>query len=304
MLSRVTSLRPWLELLRLPNLPTVPGDPLVGAVLAGAAGGIAVSAPLAAGVALASLSLYMAGLILNDLHDLPDDRLHRPERPLVQGAIRPRTAGMAFGLASTAGLLAAAWAGGLSTATCAAALLGLVCVYDLWAKARPASACLVMGLCRGFSMMLGACAMGRPEAVALPALALTAYIAGVTWLSRSEDETQRPGPAVLLPPLAMLGGCLAVGLQQPPGGWLGSLAFLGSAALAVAGASRLSLGLFRQAVAPGVARAAVGQFIGLLLPWQAAAVVCGGTPGATATTMVLLAAWPLSRLLARRVSPS
>lgn len=301
-----TRLRPWLELLRLPNLPTVPGDPLAGAMLAATATAATVSLRQAAGAAAASLCLYMAGLVLNDLHDLPEDRARRPERPLARGAIAVARARLAFGVLAVLGLAAAAWAGGLLRGGAAgAAVLGLVCLYDLAAKARPPSACLVMGLCRGTSMLLGACVVGAPGAAVFPAAALTTYIGAVTWLSRREDEVQRPGAVmVLLPPLAMAAGCLAVGLSRPPVCHLGLTAFVASAVLAAGAALRLSLSLLRRDVGPQQARAAVGQYIGLLLPWQAAVVLSAGTPGATLTAMALLAAWPISRGMARRVSGS
>jgi len=305
MTDRRPTLRPWLELLRVPNLPTVPGDPLAGAMLAATATAATVSGRQAAGVAVAALCLYMAGLVLNDLHDLPDDRVRRPERPLARGAIALSRARLAFVVLAALGMAAGTWAGGLLRGGGASAvLLGLICLYDLAAKARPLSACLVMGLCRGASMVLGASVMGAPTAAALPVAALTTYIGAVTWLSRREDEVQRPGATMVLPPLAMAASCLAVGLSRPPVCPLGLTAFLASAVLAVSAASRLSLGLLRRAVAPQQARAAVGQFIGLLLPWQAALLVSAGTPGATVAAMALLAAWPLSRGMARRVSAS
>jgi hypothetical protein len=246
----------------------------------------------------------MAGLVLNDLHDLAEDRVRRPERPLVRGAIGARTAGLAFALLAVLGLCAAVWAGGLRGVGAAGALLGLICLYDLGAKARPTSACLVMGLCRGGSLLLGACVSGGPGAALVPALALTAYIGSVTWLSRREDETQRPGVAIVVLPLALAVGVLAVGLPRPPEWPLGLLGFGTMAGLAVGGASRISLGLYRREVGPQRARAAVGQFIGLLLPWQAALIVSGGTAGTAAVAVALLMAWPLSRALARHVSAS
>jgi 4-hydroxybenzoate polyprenyltransferase len=293
----------WLQLLRVPNLPTVPGDPLVGAVLAATAAGQAVPARQAIGVALAALFLYMAGLALNDLHDLPDDRLHRPERPLPRGVVSVRAAWRAFALLAALGLAAAA-TGGWPSALAGLGLLALICLYNLRAKACPASACLVMGLCRGASLMLGAVALGRPAAAALPALALTLYIGAVTWLSRREDETQRPGLFVLLPPLAILGGCgtawLGLGAPGHQMLWLA----LACATLATAQALRLSLTLFRRDIGPGPARAAVGRFIRLLLPWQAALLLLGSTPALAVVALALLAAWPLARGLSRRFNAS
>jgi 4-hydroxybenzoate polyprenyltransferase len=287
----------------LPNLPTVPGDPLVGAVLAATAAGQDLPARPALGVALAALFLYMAGLVLNDLHDLPDDRLHRPERPLPRGLVSVRAAWLAFVLLATLGIAMAATAG-RSAAAGGLVLLALICLYTLRAKARPASACLVMGLCRGASMMLGAVAVGHSAAVLLPATALTVYIGAVTWLSRREDETQRPGTPILLPQLAIFAGCAAAWASGRTIDRPFLAVSLAGAALAVGAAAAQSLRLFRHDTAAADARAAVGRFIGLLLPWQAALVVLGGTPVTTITALVLLAAWPLARQLARRFSAS
>ncbi len=303
MSDRRTRWTGWLQLLRVPNLPTVPGDPLVGLVLAAAAAGQAVSAHQAGAVALASLFLYMAGLTLNDLHDLPDDRLHRPERPLPRAAVSLRSAWQAFVLLAALGVAAAASAGP-RTALAGVLLLALICLYNLHAKARPGPACLVMGLCRGTSLMLGASAGGRFEAALLPAVALTVYIGAVTWLSRREDETQRPGVYVLLPSLAVVAGCGAawwsLGTAADPRLPAALVAGLLAAGLAL----RIGVELFRREVGPGPARAAVGRFIRLLLPWQAAILFLGGTSASSAAALALLLAWPVSRRLGRRVSAS
>lgn len=293
----------WMQLFRVPNLLTVPGDPLAGAVLAATAAGHSVTARQAGSVALAALCLYMVGLALNDLHDLPGDRVHRPERPLPRGLVSVRAAWLAVALLAALGLGAAAGAG-LAAALTAIALLGLVCLYNLGAKARAATACPVMGLCRGASMMLGAVAVGGPAAALLPAGALTVYIGAVTWLSRREDEPQRPGLPVLLPPLAIVGGCLAAWVPLAASGQRLPWSTAVGAGLATALALQTSLGLFRREVGPGPARAAVGRFIGLLLPWQAALLCLGGTPASLTGGLALLAAWPAARRLARRVSAS
>lgn len=303
MTDRRTRWMGWLQLLRVPNLPTVPGDPLVGLVLATSAAGQSAPVHQACGVALASLFLYMAGLTLNDLHDLPDDRLHRPERPLPRAAVSLHSARQAFVILAALGVAAAASAGP-RTALAGLLLLALICLYNLCAKARPGPACLVMGLCRGTSLMLGASAGGRCEAALLPAVALTVYIGAVTWLSRREDETQRPGFYVLLPSLAIVAGCgaawwsvgLVVDLRLP--------AALVAAVLAAGLALRSGVELVRRDVGPGPARAAVGHFIRLLLPWQAAVLFLGGTAASSAAALALLLAWPVSRRLGRRVSAS
>ena len=76
---RRSGLRAWLRLLRVANLPTVPGDPIVGYVVAAGVVGWPVL-PCAA----ASLCLYCAGLLANDYFDLAEDRRDRiPDYPLL-----------------------------------------------------------------------------------------------------------------------------------------------------------------------------------------------------------------------------
>src|SRR5512143_1178807 len=82
--SRAGSLRGWLELVRPPNLFTVPGDVLAGAALAGIA--MRTMLTLASAV-LISLLLYAAGLILNDYMDRRTDARERPERPIPSGRV-------------------------------------------------------------------------------------------------------------------------------------------------------------------------------------------------------------------------
>src|SRR6266567_8976267 len=77
--------RAWLQLLRAPNLFTVPGDPLAGFLLA-TAGRPDIRLVFAI---TASLCFYCHGLLLNDLADLAEDRRDRPNRPLPSGAASP-----------------------------------------------------------------------------------------------------------------------------------------------------------------------------------------------------------------------
>src|SRR5687768_2365240 len=79
--------RAWLQLLRAPNLFTVPGDPLAGYLLATQL--LALPGDLRVALAIgASFCFYSAGLMLNDLLDLREDRRDRPERPLPSGAVK------------------------------------------------------------------------------------------------------------------------------------------------------------------------------------------------------------------------
>ena len=81
--------RAWLQLFRVPNLLTVPGDPIAGVFLAAAAANAAIPASAMFAAMAVSLLLYGAGLLQNDYFDLPEDRRERPRRPLPSGAVRP-----------------------------------------------------------------------------------------------------------------------------------------------------------------------------------------------------------------------
>lgn len=187
------------ELLRLPNLFTVPGDVLVGWCLAGQRGGVPV-----AGV-LASLCLYSAGLLLNDAFDAGIDARERPSRPIPSGRVRRRDVfGWAIGL-SLAGVLLAG-----SGAWVAGALLALILAYDGGLKRLPGMGVLTMGACRGANVLLGAAVswpMGETPwggGVMAAALFFMLYILLVSVVARNEARPDaRVGRGMRLLPLLM-----------------------------------------------------------------------------------------------------
>src|SRR5262245_2678680 len=103
-------LRHWLQLFRVPNLFTVPGDPLAGFLLATGwtHEGRAWLDGRAAFAVVASVCLYAAGLAMNDLCDLAEDRRDRPARPLASGAIPVSAAWIACGALCAIGIIAMA----------------------------------------------------------------------------------------------------------------------------------------------------------------------------------------------------
>ena len=228
-----SKLKTWLQLVRAPNLFTVPGDPLAGFLLA-SDGGARASGALVFAIA-ASLCFYACGLLLNDLADLEEDRRDRPSRPLPSGAAKVQTVAQAAALLAVAGMALSFFAG-----PCAffigLALLIAVTFYDTLGKHIPLVAQLNMGACRGLSLLLGAGAASRPAAPPfdskplIAALIVTIYIAGVTSLSRFETQFPKLPPLIgtLIRALLFMQAafCALSGT-----GWLGIVAALALVAL-------------------------------------------------------------------------
>ncbi len=176
----------WLQLLRAPNLLTVPGDPVAGYLLA-MHGGVPRMELL--GAVLASLFFYCAGLLLNDVRDLDEDRRDRPTRPLPAGEVPARQALLvsvllfAAGLATSAALGQRAFGAGL-------ALAGAIVVYNLVVKDIPVLGPFTMGWCRALSLLLGAAANPffhrMTPGVAVASCVLILYIGCVTHLAKQE----------------------------------------------------------------------------------------------------------------------
>lgn len=180
--------REWAELVRLPAAVTVPGDALVGLAAGGGPRG-----PRSALLPVASVSMYWAGMALNDWADRDLDAVERPERPVPSGRI---SAGQAFGAAAALTAVSVGLAAAASGRRGAGVALGLgaaVWGYDLVAKPR-GWAPLSMSLTRALDVVLGstgaspALAGGRahlPPAL-LPALTTGLHTLAVTDLSRGE----------------------------------------------------------------------------------------------------------------------
>jgi len=200
------TLAAWAQLLRLPNLFTVPGDPLAGFALAGGLGSWAdllAVLPCAA----AAVLIYAAGLVLNDLCDRQADARDRPSRPLPAGEIRPASAAAASAILAAGGIALAAMVS-LPAAAVAAALALAVVVYDAATKRIRVVGPVTMGLCRGLSLLLGAAAAGAGRATATPVavavVLLTVYVALVTYLASFEaGPAHRAGPLRHLRPEAV-----------------------------------------------------------------------------------------------------
>ena len=315
-----SAIRTWLQLVRAPNLFTVPGDPFAGYVLA-AYGAFEPSVYYALG---ASVCFYAAGLLDNDLADLAEDRVERPNRPLPSGAASPRSVAIIAAVLVGVGLVLAAKMGAPALVI-ALAIVAAVGLYNHVTKHLPVIGALNMGVCRGLSVLLGATAAPHPELLWRLLIAgrldplliacglVTLYIAAVTHLARFETKAQAPPLAKWLPALVMLGGSiLFLGqIHMPilemsggasdffarmPGNTFWSTAAILGVAVFNAGGAALHLASDSSAPVPPV----IGQLIRLLLLAQTAFCAAVGTGQASLAAALLILAWPISRAVSRR----
>lgn len=180
----------WLSLIRLPNLVTVPGDPLAGFFTASAVG-------CAAGFInvlpcmVSALLLYTSGLILNDVADYEEDLRDRPARPLPSGRVSRRSALFA-GLAGLVGGVACAGLAGVSAGVTAAGIAVLVLLYNFVTRRWALLGIVNMGACRGASVLLGASVLGfgamSSVQVCKAAVCVAVYIAYVSLVAKRETE--------------------------------------------------------------------------------------------------------------------
>ncbi len=208
--------RDYLELMRLPNVFTAMADVVMGFFFVQSVDSQADAWALALLIAASSL-LYIAGVVFNDVFDIDLDRVERPHRPLPSGRVSIRAASRLAWKALLLGVLAGAGAGycmGHFRPFVVAALLAVsILLYDARLKRTPLGP-WTMGACRMFNVLLGMNIVDLPLPPSgwLVAGGIGAYITGVTWFARTEN--QRSDRRQLLP--AMLVVLLGVGML----GWL------------------------------------------------------------------------------------
>ena len=223
--GNTSSLRDYLQLFRLPNVFTALADVTMGFLFTHAG-----LQPWGAYLVLASASalLYLAGMVLNDVWDVEQDRRERPERPIAAGRI-PWSSGRRIGIGLLLSGVVIGWAAGYvvpaelerawRSGLIATLLACLVVLYDAWLKRTPVGP-LAMGGCRLLNVLLGmslaTVATNRPVVVGyspaqlLVAAGIGVYVAGVTWFARREAAASSrwhlgAATAVMVAGIALLG---------------------------------------------------------------------------------------------------
>lgn len=188
-------LKPYAQLVRLPNVFTSFADICLGALASGALPERWLPFAL---LLLASGCLYSGGMVWNDFFDYAQDYKERPFRPLPSGKI-PRSTAALFGAILLflgvvfAGL--AGWQRAYSPAlpgVVAVVLVGCIFLYDFALK-HTAIGPLGMGACRFWNVVLGLCAADQWVGMWGWHLAWVVgiYIVGVTWFARTEARLSK-----------------------------------------------------------------------------------------------------------------
>ncbi|MGE5506149.1 MAG: UbiA family prenyltransferase [Actinomycetota bacterium] len=269
-----------LRLGRVSNLPTVWSNLAAGAAVCGAdLGVLALLLP-------AGTLFYTAGMFLNDAFDRRIDAVERPERPIPSGQV---TAGAVFAMggAMMAAGLALVAPLGPEPALAALVLCGCILAYDWHHKGNPFSP-LVMGACRALLYVLVFATAPAPAAGwAVPAVALLAHVAGLTYAARQENMAEFHDAWPLLM-LAVPVAVVAAGADGPSAPFV--LLFAGWLA------HGLRLLLVRRVRDP---RRAVGAMIAAISLFDACLIAEAGHP---LPALAAVAAFGLTLGLHRRVA--
>lgn len=283
--SEAPALVTLLRLGRVSNLPTVWTNVLAGTVLAsGAVRGWRI------GIVLIAMSLfYIGGMYLNDYFDRAIDAAERPERPIPAGDISAATvAVLGFAMLGAGILLMAAT--GIAAALAGVLLALSIVLYDIFHKGNPGGP-VIMGLCRAL-VYCGAAAAAAATMwdVTNAALALLAYVAGITYAARQEsyDRVGNLWPlAVLMAPMVLALPALAQGI----GAVLVYVALVGCGAYAIY--------LLAARPVPGAVPRAVGLLIAGISLVDAALLA---STGAIAPALVALLGFPATLFLQKYVA--
>ena len=214
--TRPAPILAWLRLMRVSNAPTVLTNAMVGMAVAAkrAADPSQVLQPAIA-AATGCVLIYLAGMMMNDYFDQPEDRRDRPGRPIVSGAVSEQTAIIAAMGLLASGVVSLAWTG---SATIPWMLLLVSCVlaYNMLHRS-PLAGPPLMAACRALvptTVAIAAAPGHQPPWFLLGffALPLAACTLAVSLAARHEvaNEEESPRSAVALSMAAALMGAAAV----------------------------------------------------------------------------------------------
>jgi len=182
-------MQPYLQLIRLPLLPSALGNICLGALSAGLSQSDSLNFIL---LLFSSAFLYASGMVWNDYFDAGIDAIERPDRPIPSGKINPKNAAifaiilMAMGIGCALSVeLLRGFSG--TTLIIALAIVFFILAYDGGGK-NFLFGPILMGSCRFFNVLLGWSVVGNTltEIAYLQAGIIGIYIIGVTFYAKHE----------------------------------------------------------------------------------------------------------------------
>jgi hypothetical protein len=264
---RPSTLRTFLVLGRVSNLPTVWSDCLAAWWLGG--GGNAATLVC---ITVSMSFLYVSGMFLNDAFDAAFDRNHRRTRPIPSGTISEKLVWQTGFVWMIAGLSGVAWLG-TTTLILALCLSACILAYNAIHKLTPLAP-LLMGGCRLGVYLVAASAArnGVQGGVVWKGLALALYIAGLSWVARKESTHVEVNylPCVLLAAPIVIAGFADDGPWARPAAIFSSVV-AGWAFWAVSrsfGRGGASVGFTISRLLAGIVLVDLLAVAGVASPWQ------------------------------------
>jgi 4-hydroxybenzoate polyprenyltransferase len=189
--SAAGNIMAFLQLIRVPNLFTVPGDAAVGIL---AAGGAFISFEYLK-TALILLGFYIFGLITNDIADYKVDLKERPDRPLPSGRISLKTA-VITALLLLGGIFSLSAGFSRTFFLTEGFLLFMILAYNFFLKKNSVTGPFAISLCRVSGVILGFYAAGgqpdsRPFMLYVAAWCWFLYFLSLSLAAYYETDPQK-----------------------------------------------------------------------------------------------------------------
>jgi geranylgeranylglycerol-phosphate geranylgeranyltransferase len=131
--------------------------------------------------------ILAGGNVVNDLYDVETDRINQPTRPLVTGAVSPRTAWAAALLLFGIGI-ASAWQLGPAMFAVASLAAGLLVLYSAKLKRTLLWGNLTVSFLGGLAFLYGGMAVGKMRGAVVPAILAFLFHLGREILKDAEDR--------------------------------------------------------------------------------------------------------------------
>ncbi len=178
----------YLRIARPPNIITAISDIIAGFAIAGVLfqPSMELLGESMILLLLATIGLYGGGIVFNDVFDLEEDKINRPERVLPSGQLSKRQA-VIFGTGLFSFGVVFAFAASTSSGLIAILITVLALGYDKYGKHHSFLGPINMGLCRSMNLFLGMSIVGdRISEFWFIGFIPLAFVAAITLVGQKE----------------------------------------------------------------------------------------------------------------------